>query len=75
MNNDDLYGIDYKYSGEVLRECTRQELLSMLHSAGRKKLELKTEYQLTGKTKPHLMRKVRRDIARIKTVLHEHSRQ
>ncbi len=63
------YDATLKYSPEYLRECDDEELAEMIQSAQQVQLDMRTlKAQRFGDAeKPHLFKKVRRDIARMRT--------
>jgi ribosomal protein L29 len=67
------YEIDQKYQPEFLRDLSADRLRELIKEARAKFLELReSRAQRFGHVeKPHLFRKVRRDIARFKTVLRQ----
>lgn len=69
------YDILLKYTSELLRGCDRLELENFQRQAQKKLYEMREQYSLGGRVmvvpKPHLFKKVTRDIARIKTILAE----
>ena len=72
------YDITVKYTLEFLRGCIDDDLHELLNQAKRCHFELRVQSSPTGRVKliktPHLFKKVKKDIARIKTVLREWSR-
>ena len=69
------YDITLKYKAEFLREMDNEALNVLLDQAQRRFFELRTQCSPHGRVKyvpkPHLWGKVKKDIARIKTVLGE----
>lgn len=69
------YDISLKYSPELLRGYGRLELENFQRQARKKLFALKEQSSMGGRVmvvpKPHLFKKVKRDIARIKTILAE----
>jgi len=69
------YDIEMKYKSEFLREMTRQNLTDMLKKAQQRFYELRQQSSPHGQVKlvekPHLFKKIRKDIARMKTILAE----
>jgi ribosomal protein L29 len=71
------YDVTFKYKPDFLREMSIDELNQMLNQAQRKQFELRETCLMTGRRKSpqhikqHLFKKVKRDIARIKTLLSE----
>lgn len=70
--SDTLYDIEIKYTAEFLRGLADATLDQMLTEAQQRYLELRQQTSPHGHVKvaprPHLFRKVRQDIARIKTI-------
>lgn len=69
------YNIELKYSSEYLRGFNPVETRELLKQARQQLLELREQSSCGGRVmvaqKPHLFKKVKRDIARIKTILVE----
>lgn len=69
------YDIELKYTPEFLRGFGRVEKQELLKQARQQALELREQSSCGGRvivvSKPHLLKKVKRDIARIKTILRE----
>lgn len=69
------YDITKKYTSEFLRGCTRGNLQKLLNFAQQRYFELREQSSPHGRVKfvekPHLFGKVKKDIARIKTILVE----
>lgn len=69
------YDITLKYNTEFLREMGKEALNELLNHAQRRFFELRTQCSPHGRVKhvpkPHLWGKVKKDIARIKTILGE----
>ena len=69
------YDITLKYTPELLRGYSRLELENFQRQARKKLFELKEQSSMGGRVKvvpkPHLLKKVKADIARIKTILAE----
>ena len=57
-----------------LREKTAEELKTELHDMRREQFNLRMQQGVGQMSRPDQMRKVRRDIARVKTVLNELAR-
>jgi len=66
-----VYKITTKYTAEFLREVTPLGLRALLLGARQKLLELRSDAGIAGVRKPHLFKKVKKDIARIETVSRE----
>lgn len=71
------YEITTKYTAKYLRELSPSSLESLLEGTQQKQFELREQCVYTGRRKTptnikqHYFRKVKRDIARIKTILAE----
>ena len=57
-----------------LRENSREELVTLLSELGREQFNLRMQAGSGQLSKPDQVKKVRRDIARVKTVLSETAR-
>ena len=57
-----------------LREKSREELVTLLSELGREQFNLRMQAGSGQLSKPDQVKKVRRDIARVKTVLSETAR-
>ena len=72
-----IYQTDNTYSPEYVRDLNLTELYLLIRSAQEKALSLRTQQSPSGRVKvngiikPHLFKKIRRDIARFKTALRE----
>lgn len=66
-----MYSVKIKYTPQFLLEMNKESLELLLHEAKQKLLELKTDraQRFGFAERPHLFKKVRKDIARIMTVL------
>lgn len=69
------YDITFKYSPEFLRGIPTELLGKLLNQAQQRFFELRAQTSPHGRvkfvTKPHLFGKVKKDIARIKTLIAE----
>lgn len=69
------YDITLKYTAELLRDITDEDLHVLLQQACHHQFELREQSSCGGRVrvalKPHLFKKVKKDIARIKTILRE----
>ena len=69
------YDITLKYTPELLRGLPDDELKAFLQQAQHRALGLREQSSMGGRVKvvpkPHLFKKVKKDIARIKTILRE----
>lgn len=69
------YDITLKYTPELLRGFTNQNLQKLLNQVQQRYYELRRQSSPHGRVKhvqkPHLFGKIKRDIARIKTILAE----
>lgn len=70
-----LYDVANKYVAGFLRDVTIPDLRELLDGAQQKLYELRQQCSLGGRRydtkKPHLFSKIKKDIARIKTILKE----
>ncbi len=70
-----IYDIDVKYTAEFMRESGMDSLEELLITAQQRFLELRHQCSPHGRVKfapkPHLFKKVKKDIARFKTILRE----
>ena len=69
------YDITLKYTSQFLREMTWEALKTLLAQAQQRFYELRQQCSPHGRVKlvpqPHLWKKIKKDIARIKTILVE----
>jgi len=69
------YDISNKYKPEFLREMSPEDVEQLLDEAQQRYFELRHQSSPHGRVKhvprPHLHKKVKRDIARFKTILKE----
>lgn len=65
------YDTKVKYDAGFLRCMRTDELFDLQESAAATLHAMRTEAQMCPPDKPHLFRKVRSDIARIKTILRQ----
>ena len=54
-----------------LREMDNQMLLDKLNALKKQLFEIRLKHGITGADKPHLFKSIKRDIARILTILNE----
>ena len=70
-----VYDISIRYSSEFLREMSPEDLEVLLDSSQQRFFELRCQCSPSGRVKfvpkPHLFDKIKKDIARIKTLLKE----
>ena len=73
------YDITIKYTAEFLRGTVPEELSALLGQAQQRFFELRQQCSPHGRVKfvpkPHLFGKVKKDIARIKTILREKEKE
>lgn len=69
------YDMELKYTPELIRDLDRVGKNELLKQAKKQLLALREQFSVGGRvkvvSKPHLVKKVKRDIARIKTILAE----
>lgn len=66
------YDIEIKYTPEFLQELEDRDIEELLYSAQVKFFELREQKSILRRVdRPHLFKKVKKDIARIKTVINE----
>lgn len=66
-----MYDVTNKYTAEFLRGMLPDDVLLLLQAAQKLLFELKSETSFCPPEKPHLFGKIKKDIARIKTVMRE----